>query len=278
VQADTDDIQTRLPAALTAGGNMKTDTLYMNAAVWFDTGGAAGTTNYTHGTMTNPNSSMANSRTIANSLNLKNFYVNNNSTVTLDQGYIGFSFFGEKWILALANRLIDNSFFSGATVSGLSTGTGWTFEHCTIGTVTLNAPKPDVLWPPNGKAVSVVISGAVTDSESGVASAVLAVEDDYHQADRTLDITSSLNSADGSFRVNLSLIASRKNTDRDGREYRIVLTAQDKAGNQAEPVVVSVVCPRDQAHGKRLKGWSIHGWRLADHYCHARKPSRYGGR
>jgi hypothetical protein len=140
VQADTDDIQTRLPAALTSGGNIKTDTLYMNAAVWFDTGGAAGTTNYTHGTMTNPNSSIANSRTIANSLNLKNFYINNNSTVTLDQGYSGFSFFGEKWTLALANRLIDNSFFAGATVSGLSTGTGWQFEHCTIGTVTLNAP------------------------------------------------------------------------------------------------------------------------------------------
>lgn len=140
VQADTDNIQTRLPTALTANGLMMVDSLYENGTIWMDTAGAAGAVNFVNGTMLNPLSSIANARTIANSLNLKNFYVNNNTTITLDQGYNGFSFFGEKWTLALANRLIDNSFFSGATVSGLSTGTGWAFEHCTVGTVTLAAP------------------------------------------------------------------------------------------------------------------------------------------
>ena len=137
VQADTEDIQARLPAALTADGNIKTDTLYCDGAVWFDAGGAAGTTNYVNGTLTNPSSSMANSRTIANALGLKKFMVLPGSTVTLDQGYNGFAFMGEKWTLDLATRLITNSFFEGATVSGVSTGTGAQFDECVIGAVTI---------------------------------------------------------------------------------------------------------------------------------------------
>jgi len=138
ILSDTNDIQTRLPAALTANGNMKTESLYENGAVWFDTAGSAGTTNYVHGTVTNTNSSMANSRTIANSLNLKTFQIANASTVTLDQGYTGFTFQGFKWNLALASRAINNCYFHGATVTGLSTGTGSKFEFCDIGTCTVS--------------------------------------------------------------------------------------------------------------------------------------------
>lgn len=112
---------------------------YDGGWVWFDTAGAAGTTSYVNGTVLNPNSSMANSRTIANALNLKGFRIVNGSTVTLDQGYNGFTFFGYKWTLALANRAIDNSYFKGAaSVTGLSSGTAYRFEDCGIGNVTVD--------------------------------------------------------------------------------------------------------------------------------------------
>lgn len=110
---------------------------YLDGAVWFDTAGVAGTTLYLNGTHLNPNSSIANCRSIVNSLNMKRFMVLNGSTVTLDQGYNGFTFLGYKWTLALANFLISNSYFQGATVSGLSNGTGTRFEDCTIGNCTL---------------------------------------------------------------------------------------------------------------------------------------------
>jgi len=110
---------------------------YQNASVWFDTGGTAGTTNYLHGTSLNPNSSIANCRTIANSLNLKRFTMLNGSNVTLDQGYFEFSFFGAKWTLNLANRLISSSYFEGATVSGLSSGSNMRFDNCSMGDCTL---------------------------------------------------------------------------------------------------------------------------------------------
>lgn len=111
---------------------------YENGFVWFDTAGAAGTVNFVNGTVLNPNSSIANCRTIANALNLKRFYVIGGSTVTLDQGYSGFVFSGTKWTLALANRLITDSFFEGATVSGTATGTGVRFSSCSIGNVTVD--------------------------------------------------------------------------------------------------------------------------------------------
>lgn len=156
--ADTNDIQTRLPAALTAGGNMKTESLYEGGYVWFDTAGAAGTTSYVHGTVTNPNSSMANSRTIANALSLKAFNVTNGSTVTLDQGYNGFTFVGNKWNLALASRSIAGSYFHGASVTGVATGTESHFENCEIGAVTL---APCLI-------TNSVISGTITVGAAGV--------------------------------------------------------------------------------------------------------------
>jgi len=123
------------------GGGLSTLTTSVNGYdggfVWFDTAGVAGTTNYVHGIALNPNSSMANARTIANSLSIKGFRICNGSTVTLDQGYSGYTFFGYKWTLALASRLITNSYFQGAAVTGLSTGTGPRFENCSIGTSTI---------------------------------------------------------------------------------------------------------------------------------------------
>jgi parallel beta-helix repeat protein len=110
--------------------------------------------------------------------------------------------------------------------------------------VQLDTPSSATLWPPNGKRVSVHISGSVTDAASGVAQAWLQVNDEYDQLDGTYDVTSALQ-ADGTFSVALDLIASRRDTDRDGRTYEIILHATDVAGNEAQPVSVTVWVPHD---------------------------------
>ncbi len=160
ILADTTNIKTRLPAALTAGGNIKTDSLYANGAVWFDQGGSPGTVQYVNGTSTNPSSSMANARTLADALNLKTFQVvGNNTNINLDQGYVGYAFQGSKWSVALSNRAITNTYFSGADVTGLSTGTGASFEDCVVGSATINA---DASFRRCG------LSGTITFGGSGI--------------------------------------------------------------------------------------------------------------
>ena len=85
-----------------------------------------------------------------------------------------------------------------------------------------------VLWPPNGARVPVTVSGIVEDADSSVASATYAVTDEYGhwQPAGTLALDAS-----GRFSVRLVLEASRRDDDRDGRQYLIVLTARDPAGN-----------------------------------------------
>lgn len=112
---------------------------YQLGAVWFDTAGAAGAVSYVNGIVTNPCSSPANTHTLLGNLNLKVIRVVNASSYTLEAGYTGYSFIGEKWTLALNGVLISNCYFEGATVSGTSTGTGNQFTECQIGTVTLLA-------------------------------------------------------------------------------------------------------------------------------------------
>jgi len=87
-----------------------------------------------------------------------------------------------------------------------------------------------VLWPPNGSRVPVTVSGIVEDVDSSVASATYAVVDEYGrlQPAGTLRLDAS-----GRFSVTVMLDASRRDADRDGRKYLIVLTAQDPAGNMS---------------------------------------------
>ena len=105
--------------------------------------------------------------------------------------------------------------------------------------------NPSTLWPPNGKPVTVMISGTITDATSGVDpnSAMFAVTDEYGQVQPTGTVTLT----GGSYSFGLSLIAERDGADTDGRTYKIVLTGKDKAGNIGScPVVVTV--PHDQGH------------------------------
>jgi hypothetical protein len=97
-----------------------------------------------------------------------------------------------------------------------------------------------VLWPPNGKLVPVVVSGSLTDVGSGVdpASARYSVTDEYGEIQPEGAI--SLNS-DGTFKFTVMLEASRRGTDRSGRQYAISLTGSDRAGNVSSTQLTVVV-------------------------------------
>lgn len=107
----------------------------------------------------------------------------------------------------------------------------------------VTATAPGTLWPPTGKTVSVQLRGKITDAGSGVnrSSARFAVTDEYGAVHPSGAITVN---ADGSFTVNIPLVAARVDADLDGRRYTIVVSATDNAGNEGSTTVV-VIVPHD---------------------------------
>ncbi|HEX4602380.1 MAG TPA: hypothetical protein VH724_00155 [Candidatus Angelobacter sp.] len=106
------------------------------------------------------------------------------------------------------------------------------------------AANPASLWPPNGKMVSVVVSGTATDSQSGVnaGSGAFTVTDEYGLVQPSGSFTIN---ADGSYSFTVSLEASRQGDDLDGRLYTINIQASDNAGNLGS-ATATVVVPHDQ--------------------------------
>lgn len=100
---------------------------------------------------------------------------------------------------------------------------------------------PSLLWPPNGKAVAVVVRGTISDT-SRIADARFVVTDEYGQVQPAGPIVVA---ADGSYVVSMELVASRHGSDRDGRTYSVVVIATDSAGNEGS-ATVSVIVPHDQ--------------------------------
>jgi hypothetical protein len=106
--------------------------------------------------------------------------------------------------------------------------------------VTATAP---ILWPPNGKLIPDAITGAMMDSLSGIdpATAAFHVVDKYgllQPADRIVV------APDGNFRFPLMLDASRLGDDLAGRQYEIIVSAADKAGNR-RAASTKVTVPHD---------------------------------
>jgi glycosidase len=106
------------------------------------------------------------------------------------------------------------------------------------------AANPRVLWPTNGNMVSVTVSGSINDSLSGVdpSTAAFTVTDEYGSVQPQGPIT--LN-AGGSYSFKLLLQASRMGNDLDGRQYTIIVSARDYAGNLSSSAAV-VTVPHDQ--------------------------------
>jgi hypothetical protein len=111
--------------------------------------------------------------------------------------------------------------------------------------VTVSA-SPSLLRPPNGRMVPVTVSGTVTDNLSGVdpSSAAFAVVDEYGSVQPSGPVSLG---PGGSYAFTVLLQASRLDTDKDGRQYTITVSAKDLAGNVGSAATI-VTVPHDQGH------------------------------
>jgi hypothetical protein len=107
--------------------------------------------------------------------------------------------------------------------------------------ITVSA-TPTALWPPNGKMVPVTISGTIKDAESGVnaSTTAYAVIDEYGLIQPSGHST-ILDATNGSYAFTIRLQASRHGKDKDGRQYTIIVSAQDNEGNQGSKSTVVTV-------------------------------------
>ncbi len=105
-------------------------------------------------------------------------------------------------------------------------------EDIALPTIKVSA-APETLWPPNGKMVPVTVSGTITDADSGVdpSTAAYAVIDEYGLIQPSGHIT-TLDATTGNYTFRIQLQASRNDTDADGRQYTITVSAHDLAGNE----------------------------------------------
>ncbi len=143
-----------------------------------------------------------------------------------------------------------------------------TIDH-TAPVIKITSVSPNSLWPPNGKMVPVTVTGMVSDNLSGVVSPLtvhVQNESGYSggfalprspvmvQPTATNPQTGAVLAGDFTFTVKLQ--ARRAGFDFDGRQYAILVTATDAAGNSATASTV-VTVPHDQGH--HHGGQSSHG-------------------
>ena len=124
----------RLRELLEAGG-------YDGAAVWIDTvNGAAGTEDFVNGLSNNPVNSIADAKTIADSVGLKRFRILSGSSFTLAATFDGYEFRGEHYTVALGGQSVSGTHIQGAAITGNDDGTNAIETHyhaCEMGNNTL---------------------------------------------------------------------------------------------------------------------------------------------
>jgi hypothetical protein len=109
------------------------------------------------------------------------------------------------------------------------------------------AANPTVLWPPNHKLVPVTVGGFIADGISGVARAVsYQVIDEYGVMNQAGFAPVAVNPADtfGAYSFTVDLQSSRAGNDFDGRQYVIVVTGLNNAGDHTTVATV-VTVPHD---------------------------------
>jgi len=116
-------------------------------------------------------------------------------------------------------------------------------------TITISA-TPGKLWPPNHSFVPVTISGMMKDtggSGLNLNTATYIVTDEYGLVQPKGAVAVS---SDGSYFFTVKLQASRQNDDKDGRQYIITVSIEDKAGNKGSSST-HVIVPHDQGHDRK---------------------------
>ncbi|HEY0050484.1 MAG TPA: carboxypeptidase-like regulatory domain-containing protein, partial [Pyrinomonadaceae bacterium] len=102
---------------------------------------------------------------------------------------------------------------------------------------------PTRIFPPNGKPVTVKLTGTGSDSTSGLSQVSYAVTDEYGTP---LSVpTRALSGNSASWIDNLIVEARRNGDDSDGRLYRVTATVTDAAGN-ATSATVDIVVSHDR--------------------------------
>lgn len=109
---------------------------YSRGEIWVDSSGTAGSEIYVNCTADNP-CPWANALVVSANLGINSFHIANGNTITLDANSDNHSLFGVIWTLELGGQSIVNADFTGAVVSGTSTGSGAEFHNCNIGTATI---------------------------------------------------------------------------------------------------------------------------------------------
>ncbi len=112
----------------------------------------------------------------------------------------------------------------------------------TAPTISLTA-TPDRIWPANNQPFEVSLAGVGADSISGLAGVSYVVSDEYGVPLSIPARTLSGNSAE--WAEALTVEASRRGGDRDGRLYRVTATVTDQAGNTAT-ATADIVVPHDR--------------------------------
>lgn len=111
---------------------------YADGSIWVDTNsGVAGTTNFINGTADNPVLTWGDALTLAAALNIFRFHIINGSLIQLSANSDNYTLLGDNWTLDLNTQSIAGIHVSGATVSGVGTGSLHEFVECLIGTTTL---------------------------------------------------------------------------------------------------------------------------------------------
>ena len=149
------------------------------------------------------------------------------------------------------DALADNNGTGGVTITSIQAITNYqnngtpTTVDTTPPTLTIEA-TPAILWPPNGKLVTVTVSGTIQDGAGGSGvnpdSATFFVVDQYGQVQPTGSVTVA---SDGTYSFTLQLQASRDGNDPNGRQYALTVNASDNAGNSASSTV-DVTVPHDR--------------------------------
>jgi uncharacterized protein YjiK len=119
-------------------------------------------------------------------------------------------------------------------------------DNDTPGATTITvAASPAILWPADGKLVSVTISGAITNASSAIdpGTAAFRVVDQYGQLEPAGPITLG---SGGSFSFKVPLEARRRGQDLDGRRYEVIVSVRDRAGQTVSQSAV-VTVPHDRA-------------------------------